>query len=111
VTIRAARRILAEQQARLGLHEWVIHLAWGGKDEMDGMDGTCIWLPEYAQANIHLNRMQPDAEIPRTIMHELIHVCLQGHAPHTGKYSEMMERGINRIVDALLGGTTECRIG
>ena len=111
MTIRAARSILRDLQQRLGLHEWVFHLKWGSTGEMDGLDGTVVWLPEYAQADIRLSRIQPDAEIPRTLCHELVHVALQGHCPHTGKYSEMQERGINRIVDAILGGTTVCRIG
>jgi Zn-dependent peptidase ImmA (M78 family) len=108
MTIKQARQILSAQQVLLGLPEWVIVVKWGKNGDMDGVDGRCVWSPEYAHAEITLNRQQPDVEIPRTICHELVHVALQGHAPHTGKYSEMQERGINRIVDAILGGTTTC---
>ena len=70
--------------------------------EMDDTDGKCIWSPEYASCEILLNKRQPDTAIPHTIVHELVHLALQGHKENHCGYSAMYERGINRIATAIL---------
>lgn len=102
MTIRHARHILAEYMVRMDLTEWKIFLRWGTKEEMKDSQGQCTWSPEYTSAEIFLRRDQPDVEIPHTLVHELVHLALQGHRPHDGRYSVMYERGINRLASAIL---------
>lgn len=100
MTISEAREKLAFWRNVLNLPEWTIAIAWGSKREMGDAVGTCVWSPEEMVADIRLARRQDNPE--QTIIHELIHVVLDGHKAMNGKYNEMQERAINRLADALL---------
>ena len=52
--ISEARAILKEYMVRMDLVEWGVSLRWGTAAEMDGVDGLCVWSPEYAHAEIRL---------------------------------------------------------
>ena len=103
MTIRQARKILAEYLVRMDMTEWTVFLRWGTKKEMEDLDGRCIWSPEYTHCEIVIRRDQADSEIPKTVVHELVHVCLQGHKENHSRYDTMYERGINRITLAIIG--------
>lgn len=103
MTIKRAREILAEYQALLDLGEWEIRVRWARNGELEANDmGAVRWCTDTAQADMFLRRGLQERELRDTIIHELVHVTLQGHADHTGKRDPMFERGINRITDAIL---------
>ncbi len=99
--IHEARQILAEYQALMDLNAWAIHLRWGKGLECEGVDGRCVWVTEYGTADILLSRKQADREIPRTIIHELCHLALQGHTGNEGGYDPLFEQGINKLTGAI----------
>jgi hypothetical protein len=105
VTIREARQILAEYRALLDLGEWDIRVRWSRQRELpDDEWGSMLWNPDTATAIMVINRgaRLTTAEIRSTVVHELLHVTLQGHRDHTGVREPMFERGLNRIAGAIL---------
>ncbi len=98
--IGKARELVEAWKTILNIPEWTVSVRWGTKREMDGVVGTCVWSPEELAAQILLARTQENYE--QTIIHELLHIVLEGHKPMNGRYSELQERAINRIADGLL---------
>lgn len=86
-------------QDRLNLREWEIAVRWGKADAMTECVGFCLWSSEEQAAYITLARTQEDHE--GTLIHELLHIVLQGHADYSGKYDIHTERAINKIAAAL----------
>jgi hypothetical protein len=104
MTINELRARLAYWQAALSLPEWSVHLRWGTAREMTCEDGSqvvglCFWSTEESSAMVLLARNQDDHE--STLIHELLHLTLEGHRPICKKYDAQYERGLNRIADAL----------
>jgi Zn-dependent peptidase ImmA (M78 family) len=86
---------------RLNLKEWDIRVEWGAKKEMADAVGTCIWSAEELCAIVKLKRGEPAHEIEPTLVHELLHLVLQGHTNYDGKYDIHLERAINKLAAAL----------
>jgi Zn-dependent peptidase ImmA (M78 family) len=86
---------------RLNLKEWTIRVDWGTKKEMSDAVGTCIWSAEEMAAMVKLKRGEPAHEIEPTLVHELLHLVLQGHANYDGNYDIHLERAINKLAAAL----------
>lgn len=106
MTLREARDLSEFWKCVLNLPEWSVSVRWGTRAEMkdaneDDVVGLCIWSPEELTGQILLARRQDNHE--QTIIHELLHLVLEGHRPMNGRYSELHERAINRIADGLLG--------
>lgn len=103
MTIHEARQILAEYQVLLDLGEWDIRLRWAKRGELEKEDmGAVRWCTDTAQADMFVRRDLGHQELRDTVVHELIHIVLQGHADHNGKRDPMFERGINRVATAIL---------
>lgn len=92
-------------QARLNLREWSITVGWGtGKEcpESGPVLGCCGWKAEELTAEIHITRRQKYQE--ETLIHELLHIVMQGHEAEVPEYDVHVERAINRIATALIRG-------
>jgi Zn-dependent peptidase ImmA (M78 family) len=103
--ITEARAILAEYQALLDLGEWTIQVRWSHPGELEPDEWAAVrWNTDTATADMYLNRRvkMSASDVRETIVHELLHVTLQGHADHTGTRDPMYERGLNRVAAAIL---------
>lgn len=99
MTLAILRSRLTYWQHRLNLPEWTIRVNWGSKREMGDSVGLCLWHTEEQAAIVKILRGQPDTE--ETLVHELLHIVLQGHDELKDDYSVNLERAINRIAHAL----------
>ncbi len=96
MTLKALQLRTAYWQGRLNLGEWRITTTWGASKSTHG---EITWNPEALTATIWLNKYSRDKE--NTLIHELLHLVLQGHAECGGRASTELERAINRIAEAL----------
>lgn len=100
MTIKALRSRCAYWAARLNLKEWHISLVWGTPEEMKDLCGCVTWHTEELKATVKLSKKVADKE--GTLVHELLHIVLQGHADYDEKYDAHLERAINRIAAGLV---------
>lgn len=100
MTLPQLRKRTSVWQTRLNLREWTLIVAWGREDEMVGLAGCCQWNAEELHAVIHINRRDPTPE--GTLVHELLHILLDGHLEEVPAYDVHRERAINRMTAALL---------
>ncbi len=108
MTITALRKSAVEWRDKLGLSEWTIHVAWGNpvdgdpdleKGEMSrGCVGNTWWHTEESRAVIVLHRGQG----LDTLIHEMLHIRIEGHRAYPLKYDPLYERAINCITAALM---------
>lgn len=102
------KRDLAFWQAALGLQHWRISLKRGKSVEADPKPfsneilRTAVahswWVAESPNAVIAMLRGQGT----HTLLHELIHIRLEGHRASPAKYDPLYERAINHLTEALL---------
>jgi hypothetical protein len=85
----------------LNLKEWTIGLEWGRKKEMVDCVGCCLWQAEEQVAVIKLRKDHDGLSEEETLVHELLHIVLQGHDELGPQYSIPLERAINKIAKAL----------
>lgn len=83
-------------QGRLNLREWKISVQWGASRSTHG---ECTWKAEELVATVWVNKYSPGKE--NILIHELLHIVLQGHRECEGRASVELERAINRIAEAL----------
>jgi hypothetical protein len=113
-SIASLRRFTEAWALRLGLGTpdaggWGISVTWATKaDAANGLisdedAGSCVWMIEHREANIYLNkRYAADlAELHLTIIHELLHIRLEGHLPRAKRYDPHYEHAINYLSGAL----------
>jgi len=108
MTIRELRGHAASWKKRLGLREWEIQVHWGSPSKApdpsqlemsEDCDGNAWWFTEESHALILINKR---SQIPlETLIHELLHVRLEGHKPAPGKYDPLYERALNTIAKEL----------
>jgi hypothetical protein len=89
----------------LGLTEWTgeFRVVRGLKDA-DGtyLDGQSWWSPEERWCSIRVASGLSNEATHLTLIHELIHVALEGHLPPmTHDYDAGYEFGLNRLTKAL----------
>jgi hypothetical protein len=85
---------------RLGLHEWVSRTTFRLAPIEDL--GNTRWFAEERTAEVLVNPKQTPPEIINTLIHELLHLALEGHRIEIAKYDASYELGLNRISNALL---------
>ena len=101
--------------SRLGLGDasdggWEISVLWATKThESSGLidadcAGSCSWMVEHKQAFIYVSRrMNADwPEIQETLLHELLHIRLEGHLDRAKRYDAHYEHAINYLSKMLL---------
>jgi len=84
-------------QGRLNLREWRISVRWGSAKEFHG---RIWWNTEELTATMEINKYTKNKE--ETLVHELLHLVLQGHEELTAEYDVNLEKAINRIAAALI---------
>lgn len=108
MTIGELRQELKRIQVLLGLTEWSIRVSWGkpsehpsyDKGEMDaGSVGNACWHTEECKAWIYLRRGSEN--LKETLIHELLHIRLEGHRENPMKYDALYERALNAIAAAI----------
>lgn len=100
---RALFKLCKEWQARLGLTDWEIDVAFRTIEEMEGNQGTCEPAPMLRTAVILIGRAEdyPGADIEATLVHELLH-CYH-HMGKRGSVAEMFEeQGVEATSKALV---------
>lgn len=104
VKIREARRLAHYWLDILGIPEWKEKLVvrWGAKKEMPDVDGLNFIEPEFVESEILLWPRRSDEEIEHTIVHELLHLVVDGHKVPDTKYDPMHERALNRLATTLI---------
>ncbi len=102
-------RDLAIWQKALGLQNWRIALRRGKPVDHDEPEpfsaelaqdsvGHAWWMVESPNAMIVLKR----GEGTHTLVHELLHIRLEGHRSAPLKYDPHYERALNHLTEALL---------
>ena len=95
------RKVAKEWQSRLGLDHWKIEVRHGKEGEMDPSWCACVtWSCEYHSAFILVHKNHCTEH---SIVHELLHVRLEGHLVKPLKYDSMYEFSLNHITDTLIG--------
>lgn len=87
---------------RLNLREWHITATFGTAKQMHGDLGNVFWHTEELKATVRISRTVTAKE--ETLIHELLHVVIQGHAPLTTPYDVNLEKAINRLAAAFMVG-------
>jgi hypothetical protein len=86
------------------LQPWRIRVRFARAAAMKGSVGLCSFMPEYQAAEILIlhpdDRGPSDPDIEADVVHELLHVVIQGHKGPQ-KYDPAFELGINSMTDAL----------
>ncbi len=109
-SIRELRKAAGYWRDALGLNEWTLYVFYGkpitGCDPSlangeiaDDCEGQAEWHTEETQAFIALRRGKATVE---TVVHELLHIRLEGHRPAPLKYDPLYERALNVLAAALL---------
>lgn len=109
MTIRELRKCAHGWQVALGLTEWKLTVAWGkpaadpnpARLEMsEDCEGNAWWFTEDSHALILIRRRCTEPE--ETLVHELLHVLIEGHRAAPARYDPLYERAINKLTAALV---------
>jgi hypothetical protein len=84
---------------RLNIKEWRIPVKWGTAKKLGDDEGKIDFCSEDLSATIYLRRGGSLTE--ETLVHELLHVVIEGDRTEDLKYDVHLERAINRIAAAL----------
>ena len=116
MTARELNSLLRVWQERLGLSEWVIYIRQCKPQDLATYDtrfenyAECNWSTETREAWIgivaaryHAGHRDPRV-VNESIVHELMHIALEGHKPLTGKYryDANYEYGLNKLASAIV---------
>jgi hypothetical protein len=94
--------IVRRWQKKFGLTNWKITVVLvSTPEELSGCAGTLEWETEYHAATMRLVSELPKADMEETIIHEFIHLLLEGHKSTSGRYDAMYERGLNTLSSVL----------
>jgi hypothetical protein len=101
-TIHEVRRATRKWQEILCLRDWRFFVKWGKVKDLARVEavGLCVWTAEERAAEIVLARRQTDLE--STLVHEMLHVVLEGHKNYSGRYDVHQERIINGLAQGYL---------
>lgn len=88
-----------------------IQISFAPESEMDEALGVAYWTPEYKTAVIKIldpeKLEEDDTDVERTLVHELLHIMLQGHRTMdevTKIYDPTFEAALNVLADVLVDG-------
>lgn len=101
MTLKELRKAIKIWQPKLGLDNWTITVLIGKDEDMAGEEyiGHCFWKPEYAEATIMVRK---GANL-HVLVHEAVHLLLEGHLVQPKRYDPLYERAINILTEALIG--------
>lgn len=106
MTLAEAKAYAKECQSRLKLNHWDLRVRFGKPAEMTSSDGSVCdgfihWQSEYRIANMVISREQTRRNMQETIMHETVHLLLEGHQSVPSVYSPAYEFGLNVLSELL----------
>ena len=105
MTLRTLKKHAATWVTALRLSDWEIDLVFKPQAELEAKDsaGSSYWQTEYKTASIEIASDQPEEEVLETLIHELLHLALEGHKPlHKGyKYDGPYEFALNTLAGVL----------
>lgn len=109
LSIKEIRKEATHWQRELGLGDWEIQVNWGrpaavpnfdkGEMEADSVGNVC-WHTEESVAWVYLRRGA--GNVQETLVHEMLHVRLEGHREAPMRYDPLYERALNAIATALV---------
>lgn len=79
------------------------NIIWGYKthEELKGCYAYASWSPEYRECSLGfaLPQVHEDAgfSLESTVIHEFLHIVLEGHQATASKYSGLYENGLNKL--------------
>lgn len=101
MTLKQCQAYVADYQERFKLGRWEIETRWATTKECNdnGVElcGFITWSKqiEYPSALIRLNKQFCQGDIEQTIIHELLHLLLEGHKTKQRKYDPHYECALN----------------
>src|SRR5687768_10401252 len=113
ITSRTLSDLSKAWMQRLGLTDWLPRttVRFGAAEEMAGNVGYCEWSAERKSALVLIAKLpalaQDSPELPvervleETLVHELLHIRIEGHRFTPLPYSTQYEAGLNEIAEAL----------
>lgn len=94
------QRLLKLWQKRLELTEWKIELKLL-PEAADDCWGQIEWFADSREATMQITRDLGPWQLETTVVHELLHILLQGHRDYEG-YDVNDERAINTLAARLV---------
>lgn len=95
--------LIKKWQTKLRLQNWNIKLTLADTvDDLKGNAGMMDWQTEYHSATIYLVRELPRRDMEETVIHELLHLLLEGHKNPVCKDLPLYESGLNTLSALLL---------
>lgn len=112
--IRELRQLTKKWIDILELGEWKgrVKVNWGTEEELknaegDALDGVNIFSTERRLSEVFINPELEDHQIIETLVHELLHLVVDGHKNSLGEYDAMHERALDRLAEAFVKLTEE----
>ncbi|MGH7239663.1 MAG: hypothetical protein ACREHG_06310 [Candidatus Saccharimonadales bacterium] len=101
MTLKQAVKFTSEIQRNFRLTEWKIYVTIES-DVLSKYErlGYCSWNTDYKEAYIHLDANQKPKQTKETIIHEMMHILLQGHQDIPAR-DPMFEFGLNVLCELL----------
>ncbi len=93
-------RLIRLWQKRLSLRDWTIEVQVCTEVDADDSWGEATWYPDSREATIRISRGLGPWQHEATVVHELLHLMLQGHMDYEG-YDIHEERAINTLASVL----------
>lgn len=107
MTIRTLKKLTKEWAELLQLNGWEITPSFVEKTETEDAYGETTWSTEWKKAVVHMERPEVIEEdgittFERVLVHELLHIALEGHKPPSAEYDASYERALNILSELLV---------
>lgn len=95
-------RLVKLWQKRLALRDWEIDLEVVAENDSPDSWGEIVWFADSREAQMKISRGLGPWQHESTVVHELLHLLLQGHQNDYGGYDVHEERAINTLAALLV---------
>lgn len=110
MTTKQLVSIIKKEAQRLRLGDWEFVVGWGSLADTRGNTAVVDIEPEYRKATmtfVPLVDLEAAGKEPHpireTVIHELLHVLLEGHKKQNTRYDPVFENGLNVLAGLLAG--------
>lgn len=104
--LKDAKKLIAYWQTELNLRNWKIDIQWAPAHEMSHDDAIASiwWFTEDEIAHVKLVKAAvcSDDIFEETIVHEMLHLRLEGHRTIEKRYDPQYELALNRLAALLV---------
>lgn len=94
--------LINKWKKKLRLQNWDIKFVLVDAEGLNGCAGTLEWQTEYHSATMHLARELERPDMEETIIHELLHLLLEGHKNPVHRDVPLYESGLNTLSSLLI---------